>query len=87
LGSKGPVYNHLADACVVTKHRKYHVLVPSLTHAYSTDVMQMRRASLRHFKMVTCLLREKTLSEKHRSSAIAGVRLGLTTQPRKMICR
>jgi hypothetical protein len=34
-----------------------------------------------------CQLREKPLTEeKYRSSRIAGIAIGLTTQPRKMIC-
>jgi hypothetical protein len=34
--------------------------------------MQRRRASSRRFKIGTCQLREKTLTEKHRSSRITG---------------
>jgi hypothetical protein len=34
--------------------------------------MQRRRASFRRLKMGTCQLREKTLTEKHRSSRITG---------------
>jgi hypothetical protein len=43
----------------------------SLANVY-TAVMQRRRASARHFETATCQLREKILTEKHRSYRIAG---------------
>jgi hypothetical protein len=47
-----------------------HAMVPG-QHVYDW-VMQRRRASSRRYKMRTCLLRKKTLKERHRSFSVRG---------------
>jgi hypothetical protein len=49
--------------------------------------MQGRGASSRRFKMGTCQLREKPFQKNIDPPGLLGVGVGLTTQPRKMICR
>jgi hypothetical protein len=64
-----------------------HMCTPwSLGNLYTVH-MQRQRESSRRFKVGTCQLREKTLTEEHRFFRIVGVGVGLTTQPRQMICR
>lgn len=75
-----PVDKQFANGCVLTKHRKCNVFITSLMHACPCHgsrgncvwlIYAKKERTSRRFKMGTCHLRQKTLSE-HQSSRIAG---------------
>jgi hypothetical protein len=66
-----PVDTHLADGCALTKHRTCHMFLPSLMNARPCHSPWLSHEKA-HFKAGTCQLREKTLTEKHQKSRIAG---------------
>jgi hypothetical protein len=78
--------NKTQELCIPTKAYACLSTPWSLGNLYTAKPCQGRE-SFRRFKMGTCQLREKTLTEKHRSSRIAGGWRKVDSPTQKMTCR
>jgi hypothetical protein len=90
-----PLDMYLADGCVLTKHRTWRVFLPSLLHAcprhgpWATCIRLSCKGGERVFaglKLGPTSQGRKPWQKNIDSPGMLGVVVGLTAQPRKIIC-